>query len=98
MKPILKWWDAGKPQGAPLEALMKEANDPLIPAVLQSKLEGNESCATCKKKKGEVAKLSRCGGCKIPVYCSAVCQRADWKSHRELCKATKNLAESLRDP
>jgi len=31
--------------------------------------------------------LKRCGGCRIPVYCSVTCQKASWKGgHKELCR------------
>ena len=93
MKRILDWWDAGRPMGAPLEALMKEVNDPLKPAVLQSKLDGNETCACCGAENGNGASLKQCAGCKIPFYCSKECQKSDWSSHKELCKATRQLAK-----
>jgi len=31
----------------------------------------------------------RCGGCKCMYYCSATCQKKDWKGHKEVCKAVK---------
>lgn len=72
---------------------MEEVNDPGKPAVLQSKLDGNESCAYCEAKESEGKKLKRCGGCGIPVYCCKECQERDWRSHKPLCKATKKLAK-----
>ncbi|KAJ7762107.1 hypothetical protein B0H16DRAFT_527355 [Mycena metata] len=30
---------------------------------------------------------NRCSACKIVSYCSAKCQRADWKAHKTQCKA-----------
>lgn len=93
MRRIMKWWDAGKPHGAPLEALMRAVNDPNRPAVLQEKLGGYESCAHCKAKKGNGKILKRCSGCNIPVYCSKECQKAEWSSHKAVCKATQDLAQ-----
>ncbi len=93
MKPIIDWWDAGKPIGAPLKALMNEVNDPLKPAVLQSKLDGNELCGWCGAKNGKRKTLKQCAGCKIPVYCCKECQERDWSSHKQLCKATRELAK-----
>ena len=29
----------------------------------------------------------RCSRCKVRVYCSAKCQRGDWKEHRRTCQA-----------
>ncbi len=89
IKKILKWWDAGRAYGAPLEALIKEVNNPDNPAVLQSRLDGDESCATCGVKSGNGKSLKRCGGCKIPVYCCKKCQQQDWRSHKKLCRATR---------
>ena len=94
MKRILEWWDAGKPQGAPLKALMKEVNDPSAPAVSQSRLKKEESCACCKAKNGGGKTLQVCAGCKIPMYCSKECQKSDWISHKPLCKAAQKLAKS----
>jgi len=32
--------------------------------------------------------LKACGACKSVFYCSAQCQKADWKArHKPLCKA-----------
>jgi hypothetical protein len=40
-------------------------------------------CRSCKKTKGQ---FKRCTQCKCARYCSAECQRADWKQHRSWCK------------
>ena len=93
MKRIVEWWNAGKPLGAPLKALMKDVNYPLKPAVLQSRLDGDESCASCKAKNGGGTTLRLCAGCCIPVYCSTECQKKDWISHKPVCKATRELAK-----
>eukprot|EP00435_Cladocopium_sp_Y103_P051085 s2152_g15.t1 len=42
----------------------------------------SRSCAVCGI--GDSVKL--CGGCKDRCYCSAECQRADWKTHKKSCK------------
>jgi hypothetical protein len=39
-------------------------------------------CAAC----GEEA-TKRCGACAGPFYCSAACQRGNWRAHRAACKA-----------
>ncbi|KAI0057525.1 hypothetical protein BV25DRAFT_1920110 [Artomyces pyxidatus] len=31
--------------------------------------------------------LRRCSQCKYMRYCSKACQKADWKAHRDICKA-----------
>lgn len=41
-------------------------------------------CEYCNKRD---LPLSICTGCKDVYYCSAVCQKADWRGHRESCDA-----------
>mmetsp|Transcript_89661 Transcript_89661/g.187274 ORF Transcript_89661/g.187274 Transcript_89661/m.187274 type:complete len:95 (-) Transcript_89661:654-938(-) len=41
-----------------------------------------QHCALCNLQK---ATLLKCSRCRRIVYCSAECQRADWKSHRLAC-------------
>jgi hypothetical protein len=47
-------------------------------------------CAVCRRKPGDPgvpATLKLCGGCLYVRYCSAECQRKDWKmGHKDLCK------------
>jgi hypothetical protein len=47
-------------------------------------------CAVCHRKPGDPgvpATLKLCGGCRRMRYCSAECQRKDWKlGHRHLCE------------
>jgi TPR repeat protein len=40
------------------------------------------SCATAEKYDAD----SLCAGCRSVYYCSAECQRADWKGHKPACK------------
>lgn len=35
---------------------------------------------------------SWCNGCYTVVYCDAACQRAEWPTHKALCKATRPFA------
>ena len=35
----------------------------------------------------------KCGKCKVPNYCSKVCQKADWKFHKVICN---ELCEKLK--
>jgi hypothetical protein len=39
-------------------------------------------CGCCRKQSPDL----RCGGCKAISYCSASCQRDDWKRHKKDCK------------
>ncbi|KAF7329239.1 MYND-type domain-containing protein [Mycena kentingensis (nom. inval.)] len=47
-----------------------------------AKLNANNGCTVC----GDPAK-SKCSRCAVMRYCSAVCQKEDWKAHRTLCKS-----------
>ncbi|KAJ1043210.1 hypothetical protein NDA10_004179 [Ustilago hordei] len=38
-------------------------------------------------------KLQRCSGCKVVRYCSSACQRRDWPTHRDECKALKAMQQ-----
>jgi len=46
--------------------------------------ECRDGCARCGGP-GK-PKLLVCGGCKTTNYCSAGCQREDWKKHKAMCK------------
>jgi hypothetical protein len=39
------------------------------------------SCDYCQKKRD----TRKCKGCHTFAYCDTVCQRQDWKSHKETC-------------
>ncbi|CBZ55065.1 putative zinc finger MYND domain-containing protein [Neospora caninum Liverpool] len=52
-----------------------------------------KACANCGKQESAATpenanplKLKRCGACGEAFYCSAGCQRADWRLHRRVCK------------
>mmetsp|Transcript_25747 Transcript_25747/g.40397 ORF Transcript_25747/g.40397 Transcript_25747/m.40397 type:complete len:244 (+) Transcript_25747:104-835(+) len=42
-------------------------------------------CNTCGKKEDGLIKLMQCSLCAIVRYCSATCQKADWKNHKKSC-------------
>jgi hypothetical protein len=54
-------------------------------------------CAVCHRKPGDPgvpATLKLCGGCRITRYCSAECQRKDWKmGHKAVCQSTREAYE-----
>jgi hypothetical protein len=48
-------------------------------------------CRHCLKTESlEGAKLMKCQQCKVTYYCNKVCQAADWKSHKKMCKEMSN--------
>lgn len=63
-----------------------------VGAFLSAIMEGNnkeprerrDGCARCGGP-GK-PKLLNCGACKSTSYCSAACQREDWKKHKRVCK------------
>ena len=55
----------------------------------------NRGCFECEDLE---RKFSRCGGCKLPFYCSRKCQRADWKArHKHVCKNAAADAGGMAD-
>jgi hypothetical protein len=56
-------------------------------------------CAVCHRKPGDPgvpATLKLCGGCKMARYCSAECQKKDWRlGHKAVCLGFK---ASLKNP
>ena len=48
---------------------------------------GLRCCANCDKYSND--HQGRCAGCNTTHYCNKACQRENWKTHREHCKAMK---------
>jgi hypothetical protein len=44
------------------------------------------TCQVCERGTAEGLKLSFCKSCRSVSYCSRVCQKTDWKSHKVICK------------
>ena len=40
----------------------------------------------CTNTESAPLKFSYCSICKVPAYCSAICQKGDWKTHKQICK------------
>ncbi|KAG1851296.1 hypothetical protein DFJ58DRAFT_704196 [Suillus subalutaceus] len=66
--------------GAPEDAIATKT--PLTPA---SAAAVRHVCAACGKEGSAPGSLSICSRCKIVRYCSADCQREDWKGHKKRC-------------
>ena len=49
-------------------------------------------CGNCKTTDGN-PKLLTCAGCKFVYYCSAKCQKLDWKLHKPICRAAQAQAQ-----
>jgi len=48
-----------------------------------------DRCVVCGESTGSIFD---CSGCNNRVYCSTKCQRKDWATHRESCKASRRNA------
>lgn len=49
-------------------------------------IEKSKECGFCGSFGGEDGKLKKCSGCSYILYCSAKCQKSDWKKHKPYCK------------
>lgn len=52
-------------------------------------------CRVCKKTNAQLTPPQtnkRCSKCREVYYCGRDCQKADWKVHKHVCAALKNLA------
>ena len=43
------------------------------------------TCNGCRKHESGDVKLLKCARCKTALYCSAACQKGDWKTHKLQC-------------
>ncbi|KAJ6518318.1 hypothetical protein C8R47DRAFT_1312737 [Mycena vitilis] len=65
---------------------MQQTPVPPLPAVF------GLACYRCFKE--EEVHLSRCSGCRRISYCSADCQKFDWKDHKPMCKALSGIEKT----
>jgi len=49
----------------------------------------SKTCSSCKS----AGNLARCAGCLSVYYCSAKCQKSDWKDHKVTCKFIQGTPE-----
>lgn len=50
-------------------------------------------CSSCQTT---VPGMSKCARCRVPYYCSAACQRADWPAHKSTCRRDAAQLPSTR--
>jgi hypothetical protein len=43
-------------------------------------------CGCCGRSRADAGSLMKCGRCKQVSYCNVDCQKADWKTHKPVCK------------
>ena len=65
----------------------KKDGKPAGPCVddMAAKRNGCLGCGAGASQDGQ-GSLQRCATCRIAQYCSAACQKKDWKSHKQVCK------------
>lgn len=49
-------------------------------------------CMVCGDRQG---KLKRCSACGVTCYCSAECQKRDWKEHKLVCRTKANIPNGI---
>jgi ankyrin repeat protein len=71
--------NAPSPEGTPLDIAQSWGH-----AAVAEKLTKNTSqCACCQQQQASATvKLSACSRCLKTYYCSAACQKQDWKKHK----------------
>jgi hypothetical protein len=57
-------------------------------AVAEKLFQYNSQCNCCEKK-GTNVKLNACSQCRSVFYCSAACQKQDWKQHKQACSPSE---------
>jgi hypothetical protein len=62
--------------------------------VLTPSATGDGHCGNpaCDVRAEAGARFQRCSGCEQISYCSAACQRHDWKNHKIMCKIAEHCA------
>jgi hypothetical protein len=44
-------------------------------------------CWVCDAERSDAgARAKQCGACKLAIYCSRECSRADWSRHKPVCR------------
>jgi hypothetical protein len=64
--------------GTPLTQALLKGND----AMAEKLMRDTSQCACCQQKATATVKLLACSRCRKTFYCSAACQKQDWKKHK----------------
>lgn len=56
---------------------------------LLNNMQSPTKCAHCSKISTKA--LSKCSACKAAGYCNRDCQRANWKTHKQICDSLKHM-------
>ncbi|CAM1503826.1 Fc.00g014170.m01.CDS01 [Cosmosporella sp. VM-42] len=87
----LPQWDKAAPNAVRV-AISPTYSVPFVEEVVdltglknQSQVPARERCRNCSKAEDRVS-LMNCGRCRKVKYCSAECQKKDWKKHRGECE------------
>ncbi|KZT65995.1 hypothetical protein DAEQUDRAFT_730758 [Daedalea quercina L-15889] len=78
----------GVPPPAP--RVPHEASDPE-----ETLRKGNTQCQHCFKSRLDGVRMSRCGACRVDMYCSKECQKAAWPVHKTRCKINQRVNEQV---
>ena len=70
---------------------MEEEN---IKVSLRTISQNEKTCNICRKENDS---MLRCSGCKKVFYCNVLCQRKDWKNHKQECKKVVNQSEEQKE-
>lgn len=103
---IKEGFKKGSPSGKVLRAVLQDKSgirktrenifqklEYLVDAVDESQ----PRCKNCDKSQTSIAKMKTCSGCRVARYCSRECQKADWKTHKQECRAAA-AAAARSDP
>ena len=57
-----------------------------VRALVSARRCGHMGCIELAGANDTALRLRRCTGCGVAKYCSERCQRADWRTHRRVCR------------
>lgn len=69
------------------DSFLSNLQSKVLPVLLEALTIKERSCFICSKESRE---LKMCSICKRARYCSAECQKVDWKTHKSWCKAPQS--------